>query len=199
MSLVRRLQRWYYFSTKSHSLSRDFFHFAWDALRKTLGSSVGSPQGRFVLARRRPQNGILGVNPSGSQKNGSWRVLSRNCKDNELQFPPSWGLAFSCRKKAWFIFLFGRNLEFFFKFILLWIDFSTSLQEFYWQDFFTVPKDASHDFTSRSLHTEFFLAWRWLVMPFHLSYFLHWIIMMNPHFITEEYSWQKNISVLQNT
>jgi hypothetical protein len=36
-------------------------------------------------------------------------------------------------------------------------------------------------------------------MPFHLSYFLHWIIMMNPHFITEEYSWQKNISVLQNT
>jgi hypothetical protein len=27
------------------------------------------------------------------------------------------------------------------------------------KDSFTVPEDASHDFTSRSVHIEFFLAW----------------------------------------
>jgi len=35
---------------------------------------------------------------------------------------------------------------------------STTLQEFHWQDSFTVPEDTSCDFTCRSLHLEFVLS-----------------------------------------
>jgi hypothetical protein len=45
---------------------------------KTLCRSVGALHARCVSVRRRPQNGVLGVHPSGGQKDRSRRVLSRD-------------------------------------------------------------------------------------------------------------------------
>jgi len=67
----------------------------------------------------------------------------------------------------------------------------TSLHEFYQEDFFTVLEEASHDFSGVSLHLELFLVWRTTddaIMPFHSLSFCQWVIMMNPSFITGNYS-----------
>jgi hypothetical protein len=52
--------------------------------RSKLCRSVETHQWRCVSARCRPQKkGILGVHPSGGPKNGSRRVLNRDCRENE--------------------------------------------------------------------------------------------------------------------
>jgi hypothetical protein len=75
-----------------------FYTFAWDAVcrsRITLCWGVGALHARCVSVRHRPQNGVLGVHPSGGRKDGSRRVLSRDCREDEgeqstplLQLPP---------------------------------------------------------------------------------------------------------------
>lgn len=45
------------------------------------------------------------------------------------------------------------------------------------------------------LYLEFFLGWWRQRMPFYLLSFCQWIIMMDPSFITVNYSWQKSISI----
>jgi hypothetical protein len=60
-----------------------------------------------------------------------------------------------CRMdKAWFVFLFSWNL-WIHCFNLFSVCTYHSFQELHWRDPFTVPEDASYDFTRRSLHLEF--------------------------------------------
>jgi hypothetical protein len=138
----------YYFSTNSPS-STLFFTFRWDSVcrqRKTLCWSVGAVEARRVSSRRhRPQNSPQSASFSGPKKGLSRTVLNRDCGEDE----------------DWFAFLFGRIFEFLVLTSLMSahiaVNCGTSFQEFHQQDSFTVPEDASHTFTLRSLHLEFVL------------------------------------------
>jgi len=68
---------------KSSIIHTLFFTFAWDAVcrsSKTLSWNVAALHATCVSARRRPQNGVTGVYPSGDQQDGSRRVLNRDCR-----------------------------------------------------------------------------------------------------------------------
>ena len=73
------------------SLARD----AVSRSHKILCCSAGAPNAHCISVRRRPQNSVLGVHPSGDQKCGSGSVLNRDCSKDEgeksapsLHFPP---------------------------------------------------------------------------------------------------------------
>jgi len=55
------------------------------ACRVKLFDEASSPHGGCVgtCRLRRPQNGVLGVRPSGCQKDGRLRVLNRDCREDE--------------------------------------------------------------------------------------------------------------------
>jgi len=84
-----------YFNSTSFTKLRSFFHKAsflinkhfppLREVRKTLPGNVGTLHARRVSARRISQNGVLGVLLSGDHKDGSRRVLNRDCRDHEAE------------------------------------------------------------------------------------------------------------------
>lgn len=72
-----------YFPQNLLHCQHNFCTFAWDAVcrsSKTLSWNVAALHATCVSARRRPQNGVTGVYPSGDQQDGSRRVLNRDCR-----------------------------------------------------------------------------------------------------------------------
>ena len=65
-------------------INKLFPNFAWEAVcpyRKILCWSIGDLHARCDAARRCPQNCVLGVHPSGGQKDRSRRVRNRDCTE----------------------------------------------------------------------------------------------------------------------
>jgi hypothetical protein len=75
------------------------FSFAWDAVgwwRKTLFCSVGDLHARCVSGCRRPQSGVLGVNPSGDQKYGRRKTEEYS----RIDIPATWRGPCSTQRQA---------------------------------------------------------------------------------------------------
>jgi hypothetical protein len=110
-----------FFNKVSFFIDTFYSTFEWDAIcgsSKTLCWSFGSLHGCCVSAHRCLQNDVLRLCPSGGQKDGSWRVLNWECRDDEGELSTPLlvacivcrlvcGLALSCTRWTCFIFLFG--------------------------------------------------------------------------------------------
>lgn len=98
-----------------------------------LFTEASEPLTHAVSARRLPQDGVLGVYPSGAQKHES-----RSCQ-----------IETAGRIRTWFVFLSGRTLRIrcFNRFNVALNRLRLLIQEFHRQDAFTVPEEASNDFT----------------------------------------------------
>jgi hypothetical protein len=60
-------------------------HFSISAGRVKLCWSEGALHARWVSARRHPQNGVLGVHPSGVRNDWSLRVPNRDWRENKFK------------------------------------------------------------------------------------------------------------------
>jgi hypothetical protein len=99
---------------------RGFSTFTWVALCQSVRIicwGVEVLHTSCVSVRRLSHNGVIGVHPSGGQKDGSRRGLNRYCSEGSgeqsislLQMSEC-GLALPCRRMTWFIFLFVHTLR----------------------------------------------------------------------------------------
>jgi hypothetical protein len=113
---------------------------------------------------------------------------------------PVCSLGLSCRRRTWFIFLFGRTLRIRCFNLLIFCTHRSELT--------VVPlsKNSTNKILSLSQKTLAmtlpqrsapwsFLARGRLMMPFHWLSFRQRVVMMNPGFITGNYSWHKSIFI----
>lgn len=164
----------------------------------------------LCVSPRCPQNGVLGLHPSGGQNYGSRMMLNRGCWEVEreksaplLELPAlcaDWcAVALSCSRRSWFIFLFGQSLRIrCFNFFNVFAYRSQLIVA-------NLSKNSASNVPWLSLKTlamtlpaqvctfNFFLRADWWRQSVD-SLFLQWDVLMNPGLIAGNYSWLKDIS-----
>lgn len=76
---------------------------------------------RWILARRQPKNGVLGVHTSQGQEDGSQRFLNKDCRKDDWNHRPLWPKTSNALCLLFFLILY----------ISLWTVCGTSLQKFH--------------------------------------------------------------------